>query len=183
MYNDELIKSKTRDALRELLGKTRLEKEDIVVVGCSTSEVVGKRIGKGSDLKVAEIILPTILSLTREKDLFLAVQCCEHINRALIVEKRCAEKYDLDIVSVIPHVKAGGSMGQVAMERFENPVVVESIKSKARAGIDIGDTLIGMHLKRVVVPARLSVEDIGKAHVTSAYTRPPLIGGARALYK
>lgn len=182
MYDYNLIESKTKDALTELLDVANLKEEDIVVIGCSTSEVVGKRIGKGSDVKVAESIMSALLPLIKEHKLFLAIQCCEHLNRGLVVEERCAEKYDLDIVSVIPHAKAGGSMGQYAMETFDNPVMVESIKSRAKAGIDIGDTLIGMHLKRVAVPVRLSVKEIGEAHVTSAYTRPPLIGGARAIY-
>ena len=182
MSDYDLIKNKTKQALSELLDAANLKEGDIVVVGCSTSEVVGKRIGKGSDVKVAESLISTILPLINEHKLYLAIQCCEHLNRGLVVEEKCVEKYDLDMVSVIPYIKAGGAMGQVAMKTFHKPVVVESVKAKAKAGIDIGDTLIGMHLKRVAVPVRLSVKEIGEAHVTSAYTRPPLIGGERAIY-
>lgn len=183
MGDYELIKKEAGDALNELLDQGSYQEGDIVVLGCSTSEVVGKRIGKGSDIEAAKALMSGLLPIIRERKLFLAVQCCEHINRALVVEKDCADKYDLELVSVIPHPTAGGSMGATAMEVFEKPVVVESIRSKARLGMDVGDTLIGMHLKRVAVPARLAVKSIGKAHLTSAYTRPPLIGGPRAKYK
>lgn len=182
MADYDLIKNKMEEALNELLDSANLKQGDIVVVGCSTSEIVGKRIGKGSDIEVAESLISTILPIINEHHLYLAIQCCEHLNRALVVEEKCAEKYNLDVVSVIPHIKAGGAMSQVAMKTFHQPVVVESIKSKAKAGIDIGDTLIGMHLKRVAVPKRLSIKEIGAAHVTSGYTRPPLIGGERAKY-
>ena len=183
MCDYNLIKSDAKKVVSELLDAVDLKEKDIVIVGCSTSEVMGKRIGKGSDVNVAEYLMSAILPLLKERNLFLGIQCCEHLNRGVVVEAECAEKYDLDIVSVIPHAKAGGAMGQEAMKTFDDPVVVESIKAKAKAGIDIGDTLIGMHLKRVAVPLRLSVKKIGEAHVTSAYTRPPLIGGERAKYK
>lgn len=182
MSDYSLIKSEIEDAMAEVLDVADLEEEDILVIGCSTSEVVGERIGQGSNIEVAETIMSALLPRAEEDKIFLAIQCCEHINRALVVEEECAKKYDLEIVSVLPHARAGGSLGQVSMERFEKPVVVESIKSRAKAGMDIGDTLIGMHLKRVAVPLRLSVKKIGEAHLTSAYTRPPLIGGQRAIY-
>ena len=114
------------------------------------------------------------------KKLYLAIQCCEHLNRALVVEEECALKYGLEIVSVVPHEKAGGSLATVAMTSFRKPVVVETIA--AHAGLDVGDTFIGMHLKRVAVPVRLAVKQIGKAHVTAARTRPKFIGGDRARY-
>lgn len=182
MHDYDLIKSKVEDAIGEILDVADLEEEDILVIGCSTSEVLGKRIGQGSSVDVAEAIMSVILPIAKEHNIFLGIQCCEHINRALVVEEKCAKKYDLDIVSVVPYAKAGGSMGQVAMELFEKPLVVETIKARAKAGIDIGDTLIGMHLERVSVPLRLSIDKIGEAHVTSSYVRPPLVGGERAIY-
>jgi uncharacterized protein (TIGR01440 family) len=121
-----------------------------------------------------------LLPVIQENKLFLAIQCCEHLNRALVVEKACAEKYGLEIVAVMPHPKAGGSLSASAMEKFNQPVVVETIT--AHAGLDIGDTFIGMHLKRVAVPVRLAAKNIGQAHLTAARHRPKLIGGARAKY-
>lgn len=167
-------------ALKELLEVAELKPGQILVVGCSSSEVQGKKIGKSSSLEVGEAIFNGIYPLIKENGLFLAVQCCEHLNRSLIVETECAEKYGLELVTVIPYLKAGGGFGTTAFNRFENPVMVESIK--AHAAMDIGDTLIGMHLKRVAVPIRGSIKSIGEAHLTMARTRPPLIGGERAKY-
>lgn len=169
------------DSICELLEIANLQPEDVMVIGCSTSEVVGKRIGTSSNIKIAESLMSGILPTVKKDGLFLAIQCCEHLNRALVVEEQCAEKYNLNIVSVFPKAIAGGAMAEFAMNIFQNPVVVEQIK--ANAGIDIGDTLIGMHLKEVAVPVRLSNKKIGKAHLTSAYTRPKLIGGKRGVYE
>ena len=113
--------------------------------------------------------------------LFLAFQGCEHINRALTIERRAAGKFNLEPVSVIPVVHAGGSMSAYAYQHMDDPVVVEAIR--ANAGIDIGQTLIGMHLKPVAVPLRTSIEKIGDAIVTIATTRPKLIGGEQAIYE
>jgi uncharacterized protein (TIGR01440 family) len=170
----------TAAALTALLDAARLKPGEIVVVGCSTSEVAGQKIGSSSSPEIAAQIIDGMLPVIREKNLYLAVQCCEHLNRALVVEDACAEKYGLEIVNVVPHPKAGGSLAAVAMERFHHPVVVETIT--AHAGMDIGDTFIGMHLKRVAVPVRTSIKKIGAAHVTMARTRPKLIGGERAQY-
>lgn len=169
-----------REALQELLSVAKLSPGEIVVVGCSTSEVMGERIGSASSVEVASALMKGLLPVIQENKLFLAIQCCEHLNRALVVEKACAEKYGLEIVSVVPHPKAGGSLSAAAMESFTQPVVVETII--AHAGLDIGDTFIGMHLKRVAVPVRLATKNIGQAHLTAARHRPKLIGGARAKY-
>lgn len=177
----EKIKSDTARALQELLEVAGLKAESLLVLGCSTSEVAGKKIGTGSSLEVAEAIMGAILPLLQQEKIYLAVQCCEHLNRALVVERACAEKYGLDEVTVYPVQGAGGSMAHLAMKKFAEPVVVE--KLQGHAGIDIGDTFIGMHLKPVVVPVRGTVREIGEAHLTMARTRPKLIGGERAKYQ
>ncbi len=167
-------------AVEGLLAVAKLKAGKIVVVGCSTSEILGHKIGSASNLEVAQAVWNGIYQVVREKKLYLAVQCCEHLNRVLVTEEECAEKHNLEIVSVVPHVKAGGALATVAMAEFARPVVVEAIK--ADAGLDIGDTLIGMHLRRVAVPVRLGIKQIGNAHLTLARTRPPLVGGERARY-
>ena len=145
------------------------------VVGCSTSEIAGSRIGTGGALEIGEALFGPLRDLQKNIDVFLAFQGCEHINRALTIERRAAEKFNLDPVSVIPAVHAGGSMSTYAYRHMADPVVVETIR--ANAGIDIGQTLIGMHLKPVAVPLRTSIGKIGDAIVTVATTRPKLIGG------
>ena len=174
------LTSNAAKALRGLLAAARLKPHDIVVVGCSTSEIMGERIGSASSADVAEAIMSGLLPIIRENQLYLAVQCCEHLNRALVVERECADRYGLELVTVIPQLKAGGALAAAAMKDYLDPVVVESIA--AHAGMDIGDTFIGMHLKRVAVPVRLDISKIGDAHLTLARTRPKLIGGERALY-
>lgn len=174
------VRNDIHQALSELLAAARLNAEQIVVIGCSTSEVMGANIGTASSLEIADIILDGVLPLLQKNHLFLAVQGCEHINRTLVVEEACAEKYGLEIVNVIPHIKAGGGFATAAYNRFKRPVLVETIV--AHAGMDIGDTLIGMHLKKVAVPVRSSIKNIGCAHLNMARTRPKLIGGERARY-
>lgn len=181
MIDKDLINEQIKGAVRELLSVAGLKPGNIFVVGCSTSEVIGERIGTASNLQVAESLITVLLEETKKESLFLATQCCEHLNRALVVEQECAEKYGLEIVAVVPHPKAGGALATMAYERFTDPVVVESIAG--HAGLDIGDTFIGMHLKRVAVPIRLKTTNVGKAHLTAARTRPKLIGGERAKYK
>lgn len=167
-------------AVEELLTVAELKPEQILVIGCSTSEIAGHHIGHNSSLDIAQQVMAALLPLAKKHHIFLAIQNCEHLNRALVVEQACALKYNLEIVNVIPHEKAGGSLATVAMTSFEQPVVVENIA--AHAGIDIGDTFIGMHLKPVAVPVRTSVKQIGQAHLTMARTRAKYIGGARAHY-
>jgi len=174
------LTSDTAKALHGLLAVAGMRPHDIVVVGCSTSEVAGQKIGSASSADVADAIMSGLLPIIRESQLYMAVQCCEHLNRALVVECECADRYGLELVTVIPHLKAGGALAAAAMKRYSDPVVVESIS--AHAGMDIGDTFIGMHLRRVAVPVRLEITRIGDAHLTMARTRPKLIGGERALY-
>ena len=174
------IVEESRKMIEEFLSVVPMSKGEILVVGCSSSEIVGETIGKGSDFNTAKAVYEGIAPILNEKGLFLAAQCCEHLNRALVVERECAEKYGLEIVCVVPKMKAGGSFATTAYENFNSPVVVEAIK--AHAGVDIGSTLIGMHLRHVAVPVRLSVKKLGEANVTFARTRPKYIGGPRAEY-
>ncbi|REB05902.1 TIGR01440 family protein [Sporosarcina sp. BI001-red] len=153
----------------------------LFVVGCSTSEVAGKRIGTAGALEVAQALYEPLSQFATKHQLHLAFQGCEHINRALTIERKAAEKYALEPVSVVPVQTAGGSMSAYAYEHLDDAVVVESIR--ANAGIDIGQTLIGMQLKPVAIPIRTSVKQIGEAIVTCATTRPKLIGGVRAQYE
>lgn len=177
---EEKIRKDAETVIEELLATTSLKKGDILVVGCSSSEILGSKIGKGSSFEAAKIVFDVIYPKLCEKGVYLAAQCCEHLNRALIVEAECAEKYDYEPVAVIPQPKAGGSFATLTYESMKSPVVVEHIK--AQAGLDIGLTLIGMHLRDVAVPLRLSVSEIGEARIVCAYTRPKFIGGSRAVY-
>lgn len=175
-----LIHEQAKAVFDEFLAKTDFKAGQIIVIGCSTSEVRGSRIGKDGNSAIAEALYTAVAPLAAEKGLYLAFQCCEHLNRALVVEREAAEKYDLDEVSVVPYPHAGGSMASWAYRAFSDPVVAETIQ--AHGGVDIGETLIGMHLKRVAVPLRLENRQIGQARVNAAFTRPKLIGGMRAKY-
>lgn len=168
------------EALDGFFLQANLRSKQILVLGCSTSEVLGQHIGRGSSMEVAEILLPPLLERIRQIGAYLAVQGCEHINRSLVVEEACVELYGLEPVTVMPGLQAGGAMSVKAWERFERPIMVEAIRG--HAGIDIGDTFIGMHLRPVAVPIRLPVKEIGHAHLTMARTRPRLVGGSRACY-
>lgn len=172
------IKLQCQVAVKELIAIAKLKKGDILVVGCSTSEVVGSKIGTNSDPNTAEKIFDGIYTELKNNGIYLAVQCCEHLNRAIVTE-RAAVPF-AEAVNAIPQKKAGGSLATVAYNNFENPIVIEEIK--ADAGMDIGDTFIGMHLKRVAVPVRLSIKSIGEAHLTCARVRPKFVGGSRAVY-
>lgn len=174
------IENQARQAVTELLEAARLSAGDIFVVGCSSSEISGGRIGKASSLEAAQAVYRGVAPVLKERGVFLAAQCCEHLNRALIIERACAEKYGYDPVSVRPQPKAGGSFAATAWENFDHPVAVEHIR--AHAGLDIGGTLIGMHLRDVAVPVRLTLDHIGAAILLCARTRPKFIGGARACY-
>lgn len=165
-------------ATSELIDKAKLKKGDILVVGCSTSEVAGSKIGTNSDPDTALNIFNGIYSITQEKGIFLAVQCCEHLNRAIVTERNALPF--AEIVNAVPQKKAGGSLATVAYQNFNQPILVEEIK--ADAGMDIGDTFIGMHIKKVAVPVRLSINSIGEAHLTCVRTRPKFVGGSRAVY-
>ena len=174
------LRAEAEKITRELVEVAELKAGQILVVGCSTSEVIGKTIGKASVPEAANAVFEGIYSVTRERGIFLAAQCCEHLNRALIVEAECAEKYQLDEVCVRPVPKAGGSFATAAYAAFDAPVAVEAIK--AHAGLDIGGTLVGMHLRAVAVPVRLSLSKLGEANIIGARTRPKYIGGPRAQY-
>ena len=175
-----LIGEEAYRAAKELLDIASLEPGQLFVVGCSTSEVGGASIGSYSSPELAEVVFGGIYQATQEAGVYLAAQCCEHLNRALILEKEAASLYGYEIVNVMPQPKAGGSFATAAYKAFEHPVAVEHIK--ADAGMDIGDTLIGMHLKDVAVPIRIRTTEIGDAHVVCARTRPKYIGGPRAIY-
>ena len=172
------IYTETKAVINELIEKAKLKAGNIVVVGCSTSEVVGSTIGTNSNFDVAGEIFKALYDSAKEKGIYIAIQCCEHLNRAIITEREAlpfAEE-----VNVVPQPKAGGSLATQAFKAFKNPIAVEEIK--ADAGIDIGFTLIGMHLKKVAVPLRLENNKIGEALVVAARTRPKFIGGERAIY-
>ena len=174
------VREEAAEITRDLIVQAKPEKGDILIVGCSSSEVVGERIGTFSSVETAQAVFEGILGVASEYGLFLAAQCCEHLNRAVIVEKEIARREHLTRVNVIPQPKAGGSFGTTAFERFKEPVAVEHIK--AQLGIDIGDTLIGMHLDEVAVPVRTQHKQIGNAHVVCARTRAKFVGGSRAVY-
>lgn len=176
------IKSEIERSVRELIDIAKLEEEDIFVVGCSSSEIAAHMIGTYSSEEIGKTVFTTIKSVCDEKGIFLAAQCCEHLNRAVIVEKKCAQRYGLTRVNVVPVLKAGGSFGTAAYNGFENAYAVESLERKATAGMDIGDTFIGMHMRDVVVPVRVHTDRIGNAHVTFARTRAKFVGGDRAVY-
>ena len=176
----ESIRETCQTAIRELLAAARLHRGDIVVIGCSSSEVLGEKIGTHSSYETAEEIHAAIAPILAEEGLWLAAQCCEHLNRAIIIEREAAEKYGWEEVCVVPRPHAGGSWATTCWKNFRDPVAVEEIR--AHAGIDIGGTLIGMHLRRVAVPVRLSLSKIGEANILCARTRPKLIGGERAKY-
>ena len=174
------ITNQLKTAFDELISQSSFEEGDILVVGCSSSEVLGEKIGTSGSLETATEIFKVLKEKCDSKGLFLACQCCEHLNRALVVEKALAKRERLTIVNAVPHEKAGGSFATAAFRGFDNPVLVEEIK--AQLGIDIGSTLIGMHLERVAVPVRTSIKKIGEAPVTFAKVRPKYIGGERAKY-
>ena len=175
---ENVIYNEARAAIAELYEKANLKRGNLVVIGCSTSEVVGSKIGTNSNFDIAGEIFRGLYDFAREKEISLAIQCCEHLNRAIITERAAAA--NAEIVNVVPQPKAGGSLATQAYGAFSDPVAVEEIK--ADAGLDIGLTLIGMHLKKVAVPVRLENNRIGEALVVAARTRPKFIGGIRAIY-
>lgn len=174
------ISAQLEKIITELLDSHPQKKGSVFVIGCSTSGVTGGSIGKNSSEETGKIIFETANRVLSSKGIFLACQCCEHLNRALVVERECAEKFGLEEVCVVPWIHGGGSFATAAYYGFKNPVVVEHVK--ATAGLDIGSTLIGMHIKEVAVPVHPEQKFIGKAYITAAYSRPKLIGGERARY-
>ena len=178
MMDLDMIERQTRQAMEELVKELDYPPDSIFLLGCSTSEISGKRIGKASNREIGEVVVGVVSELISEKGLALAVQSCEHINRAIVIEREVALKNNYEIVNVVPADHAGGACAISAYGNMKDPAVIEFVH--AVAGIDIGDTFIGMHINHVAVPVRLSVKEIGFAHVTAAKSRPKLIGGARA---
>ena len=188
-YNREIrpeilagLQQDAKAALTEIIEKGRLKAGDLFVIGCSSSEMLGSRIGTDSSMQAAEAVFATVYPLLQEHGIALAVQCCEHLNRALVTERSTAEKYGLTEVNVLPQPKAGGSFATVAYREFKDPVMVEDLHAQADAGMDIGGTLIGMHIRPVVVPLKISVRKIGEAVLICARRRPKFVGGSRAVY-
>ena len=174
----ENLKMEAYNSALEIIEIANLKEKDILVIGCSTSEIVGDKIGTNSSPDAAKAVFDGIYTAANEKGIFVAAQCCEHLNRAIVIEEAAAQ--NLEVVNVVPQPKAGGSFATAAYNTFKNPVVLEEIK--VPAGLDIGFTLIGMHIKRVAVPVRLKNNKIGNATVLAARSRPKFIGGQRACY-
>lgn len=175
------VEKETAAVLLQLLEAHPVERGGIVVVGCSSSEIAGGAIGSGSNAEIGRAVFIAAYKILKKRGLHLAAQCCEHLNRALVVEDDCRRVYGLDRVSVVPWLKGGGAFASAAYEGFPHPAVVERIR--ADAGIDIGGTLIGMHLREVAVPFRPAQTTVGRAAVSAAWTRAKLIGGERARYE
>ena len=173
------IREQARAAVTELLKKSHMKSGDIFIIGCSSSEIKGAGIGTDSDIDVAKAVYEGVKPLLDDRGISLAAQCCEHLNRAVIIERK-ALLPGQDIVNVVPQMHAGGSFAMTVYENAQDPVAVESVK--ADGGMDIGDTLIGMHLRPVAVPVRIAQKTIGEAHVVCARTRPKFVGGSRAVY-
>lgn len=176
----EEIKKQTQAVVKELIETADMKRGQLLVVGCSSSEIAAHRIGSYSSAEIGQAVFDAIQEELSPRGIYLAAQCCEHLNRALILEKKAAIKYGYEMVNVVPQLKAGGSFATAAYHGFTNPVAIERIQ--AQVGIDIGDTLIGMHLRPVAVPVRTAVDRIGEAHVVCARTRLKYIGGERAAY-
>ena len=178
--SEKELKDQLTEIVNDILAEAHLKKGDLFVLGCRTSEVVGGHIGKNSSAEVGQWIIRTLKELLDPKEIALAVQGCEHLNRALVVERTVAEAKNFEIVSVVPALHAGGACSVAAFDQFNDPVEVEHVVGQA--GIDIGDTSIGMHIKHVQVPVRPRLKTLGQAHVTALRSRPKYIGGPRANY-
>ncbi|MBA1325416.1 TIGR01440 family protein [Enterococcus faecium] len=178
--SEKELKDQLTEIVNDILAEAHLKKGDLFVLGCSTSEVVGGHIGKNSSAEVGQWIIRTLKELLDPKEIALAVQGCEHLNRALVVERTVAEAKNFEIVSDVPALHAGGACSVAAFDQFNDPVEVEHVVGQA--GIDIGDTSIGMHIKHVQVPVRPRLKTLGQAHVTALRSRPKYIGGPRANY-
>lgn len=178
----EQFKQEVQDMFQDILFKfdETMTTGNLLVLGCSSSEVRGKHIGKGSSEEVGHEIVSQLLEMLKERGVHLAVQCCEHLNRGLVIEREVAQERGYEVVNAIPHLNAGGSAAVAGMKLMNNPVLVEHIV--AEYGIDVGDTFIGMHVKHVQVPVRPQVKELGQAHVTALRSRPKYVGGPRAHY-
>ena len=176
----EQVRKEAHAAAQQICEAAKLRQGQILVVGCSTSEVTGHKVGSYSSPELGQAIYEGMQEVLIPRGIYLAAQCCEHLNRAIIIEREAAERYGWEEVCVVPRPHAGGSWATTCWKQFKDPIAVEEIR--AHAGIDIGGTLIGMHLRRVAVPVRLSLNQIGEANILCARTRPKLIGGERAKY-
>ena len=177
------ITNESRQAVLEILEAANLKEGSIFVIGCSSSEILGDQIGTATNLDSAKAVYDGIIPVLKERGIYAAAQCCEHLNRALVVERSAMEKYGFEQVNAIPQPNhAGGAFGTICYERFDDPVLVDSILQRADAGIDIGGTMIGMHMHSVVVPMRISLRKIGAAPIICARHRPKYVGGQRAIY-
>ena len=180
--NKQEITAQVQTALNVVYETGHMEKGDQMVVGCSTSEIAGGRIGKASVPELGEWVAEAVLSFCSDKGIVPIFQCCEHLNRSLVMEKEEAVRHGYTRVSAVPQPKAGGSVPAAAWKMLKNPALVMQVQ--AEGGIDIGDTLIGMHLKPVAVPVRSDdVDKVGHANLVMAYTRLPYVGGSRAVYE
>lgn len=175
------LRQQAEESFRELIDLSHFRRGDLIVIGGSSSEIQGGHIGKDSSFEVGDAVVGSLMDVAGEYGLRLAFQCCEHLNRALVVERDTMEHFGLEEVSAVPWLHAGGAFATGAYGRWEDPVLVQEVR--AHGGLDIGLTMIGMHLQRVAVPVRLAHNHVGKALVAAARTRPPLIGGERARYK
>ena len=183
MIDLKIITEQSRIAAMEICSAAKIKPGQIFVVGCSSSEILGNRIGTATNVEVAEAVYAGIIDVLKENGVYLAGQCCEHLNRALVVEEEVLEKYGFEQVNAIPQPNhAGGAFATVCYQNMNHPVVTESIRAQAAAGIDIGGTMIGMHIHPTVVPLRISLRKIGEAYIICARRRPRYIGGARAVY-
>lgn len=177
------VETESRQAVTELCDVAKLHEGDIFVVGCSSSEILGENIGTATSVEAAGAAYAGVTSVLEQRGLLLAAQCCEHLNRALVVERETMNRYGLEQVNAIPQPNhAGGAFATTAYQQMNDPVLVESLNAMASAGIDIGGTLIGMHIHPVVVPVRISVKKIGQAGIICARRRPKYVGGIRAIY-
>ncbi len=181
--NLKIITEQSRQAVIEILEKSGIGEGEIFVIGCSSSEILGSQIGTATNLDSAGAVYDGIIPVLNERGIYAAAQCCEHLNRALVVEREMMIKYGFEQVNAIPQPNhAGGAFATVCYQRFREPVLVEDIGAKADAGIDIGGTMIGMHMHSVVVPMKISLDRIGEAGIICARRRPKYVGGQRAIY-
>ncbi len=178
----EMIRNDAADVIKEVIEKAKLKEGQLFIIGCSSSETIGEHMGTASSRDAAEAIYEAVSNELNKTGVDLAVQCCEHLNRAVVVEREVAERFGFEEVNVVPQPHAGGAFAVKAYSSFKDPVVVESIEARADAGIDIGGVMIGMHIHPVVVPLRLEHRNIGKAIVVAARRRPKYVGGIRAVY-
>ena len=175
------IRETLHNAVHALCEAGQMEKGSLIVLGCSTSEVAGARIGKGSVPELGVVIAQAMLDACHAHGMDAAFQCCEHLNRAIVMERRVLRERGLTQVKAVPQPKAGGSVPAAAWKLLQSPALAVSVQ--AEAGIDVGDTLVGMHIRPVAVPLRMDVKNVGQANLVMAYSRLPFIGGSRAVYE